>query len=61
MAFDETGWAEKQRYRLVYRNEPDDGAVHVVAVIAVGARERLAAYRAAAARVREEARRRLLE
>jgi hypothetical protein len=61
VAFDEAGWAEKPRYRLVYRNEPEDGSVHVVAVIAVAAREGLAAYRAAAARLRGEARRRLLE
>lgn len=61
VAFDEAGWDGKPRYRLVYRNEPDDGTVYVVAVIAVGEREELAAYRTAADRLRAEARRRLLE
>lgn len=61
IAFDEPGWDEKPRYRVVYRNEPDDGVVEVVAVIAVGLREGLAIYREAAARLREEMRRRLTE
>jgi hypothetical protein len=46
--FDREGWRGKPRYRLVYRNEPSDRAPHVVAVLAVGVRERLSAYRAAA-------------
>ncbi len=58
VAFDEPGWTRKPRYRVVYRNEPDDAVVEVVAVIAVGLRERLAAYRTAAARLRAERRRR---
>lgn len=45
--FDRQGWRGKPRYRLVYRNEPHDGAPHIVAVLAVGKRESLAAYRAA--------------
>ncbi len=59
VAFDEPGWAGKPRHRLVYRNRPDDAVVEVVQVVAVGFRERLAAYKAAAARLRAEARRRL--
>ena len=60
VAFDEPAWDDKPRYRLIYRNEPDDQVVEVVAVIAVGQRERLAAYREAASRLRAERRRRLL-
>lgn len=61
VAFDEPDWKEKPRYRVVYRNEPDDAVVEVVAVIAVGLRERLALYKETAARLREEMRRRLTE
>ena len=61
VAFDTADWTEKPRYRIVYRNEPDDGVVEVVAVIAVGLRERLAAYKEAAARLRAERRRRMLD
>ena len=53
--FDREGWRGKPRYRLVYRNEPSDGAPHIVAVLSVDVRERLRAYRAA---VRARARRR---
>jgi len=60
IAFDTPGWTDKPRYRVVYRNEPDDVIVEIVAVIAVGRRERLAAYREAAVRLRAERRRRLL-
>jgi hypothetical protein len=60
VGFDEPAWDDKPRYRVVYRNEPDDAVVEVVAVIAVGRRERLTAYRAAAARMRAERRRRLV-
>ncbi len=60
VAFDEPGWTDKPRYRVVYHNEPDDAVVEIVAVIAAGRRERLEAYRGAAARVRAERRRRLL-
>jgi len=49
----------KPRYRLVYRNEPGDGAPALVRVWSVGPRESLVAYARAAARVsRERARRR---
>ena len=60
VAFNEPGWTDKPRYRVVYRNEPDDAVVEIVAVIAVRRRERLAAYREAAVRLRAERRRRLL-
>lgn len=60
VAFDEAGWTDKPRYRVVYRNEPDGAVVEIVAVIAVGRRERLAAYREATARLRAERRRRLV-
>ncbi len=43
--FDEPEWGGKPRYRLVYRNEPSDGAHHVVAILAIGERESLRAYR----------------
>jgi len=42
--FDKQGHRGKPRYRLVYRNEPSDGAPHIVAVLSVGAREKLHAY-----------------
>lgn len=42
--FDRADHTGKPRYRLVYRNEPSDGAPHIVAVLAVGAREKLRAY-----------------
>lgn len=61
VSFDEPSWDDKPRYRLIYRNEPDDVVVEVVAVIAVGERERLAAYHDAASRLRAERRRRMLE
>jgi len=61
IAFDQPGWDDKPRFRVVYRNEPDDAVVEVVAVIVVGRRERLAAYREAAARLRAERRRRLID
>jgi hypothetical protein len=61
VVFDEAAWTPKPRFRVVYRNEPDDAVVEVIAVIAVGRRERLAAYRQAAARLRAERRRRLID
>lgn len=60
IAFDQPGCTDQPRYRVVYRNEPDDTVVEIVAVIAVGRRERLAGYRESAARLRAERRRRLL-
>lgn len=49
--FDLPGWAEKPRYRLVYRNEPGDGAVQTVAVLAIGRRDRMIAYAKASRRL----------
>jgi hypothetical protein len=40
-----------KRYRLVYRNEPSDGSVAVVAIIAIGKKDNLQAYRRAAVRL----------
>ena len=40
----------KPRFRLVYRNDPNDGSIAVVCVLAVGPRSDLDAYRRAAAR-----------
>ena len=59
VTFDEPAWAGKPRYRLVYRNLPDEATLEIVQVVAVGLRERLAVYKTAAARVRAELRRRL--
>jgi len=42
----------KPRYRLVYRNEPDEGAIAVICVLAVGERKQMAAYKQARARLR---------
>lgn len=51
IAFDAPGWNGGPRYRLVYRNEPEDGSPEIVRLIAVGTRESLSAYRAAATRI----------
>jgi Txe/YoeB family toxin of Txe-Axe toxin-antitoxin module len=51
LRFNIPSWKGKPRYRLVYRNEPDDGAPGVVRVWAVGPRADLVAYTRAAARV----------
>jgi hypothetical protein len=56
VAFDVPGHEGKPRYRIVYRNEPEDGAPAVVRLIAIGTRETLAAYRSAAARLGREQR-----
>ncbi len=57
--FDRDDWQGKPRYRLVYRNEPTDGAPSVVRVWSLGHREGLIAYTRAAARIaRERARKR---
>lgn len=54
--FDHPAWKNKPRFRLVYYNDPDDGSIAVVRVIAVGLRAQLSAYKAAAARLRRERR-----
>lgn len=51
--FDEPGWRGKPRYRLIYRNEPADGAPTVAVVLAIGRRDRMIAYAKAARRVKE--------
>ena len=51
--FDEPGWRGKPRYRLVYRNEPADGAPSASLIVAVGRRNRMIAYAKAARRVKE--------
>ena len=56
--FDVPGHTGKPRFRLVYRNDPFDGSIAVVTILAVGEREDLAAYRLAAARVGAETRQR---
>ena len=50
VAFDEPDWTGKPRYRFVFRNEPDDGAVARTTVLSIGPRDDLAAYRSAASR-----------
>jgi len=52
--FNREGWQGKPRYRLVYRNEPEDGSPGVVRVWSLGPREELIAYTRAAARITRE-------
>lgn len=42
---------ERPRYRLVYRNEPSDGSVAVLAILAIAERDNVIAYRLAQARL----------
>ena len=59
LRFDVPGWRGKPRYRIVYRNEPIDGAPGLVRVWAAGPRSGLVAYARAATRItRAEATRR---
>jgi hypothetical protein len=60
LRFDEPGWKGKPRFRLVYRNEPTDGAVGTIVVLAVEQRRKMIAYAQASSRLarREGARRR---
>lgn len=51
--FDEPGWHGKPRFRLVYRNEPADGAPAASLIVAIGRRDRMIAYAKAARRVKE--------
>lgn len=53
--FDEPAWKRKRRYRLVYRNEPSDGAPATSVILAIGRRDRMIAYAKAARRVKEQA------
>ena len=52
--FDVPGWKGKPRYRIVYRNEPLDGALGLVRVWAIGPRDKLIAYTRATARITRE-------
>lgn len=54
--FDRAGWKEKPRFRLIYRNEPSDGAPHIVAILAAAERKNLGAYRRAKPRIIERLR-----
>jgi|SRR6185312_4039252 len=49
--FDRDNWSGKPRFRLIYRNEPSDGAPHIVAVLAAAERANLGAYRRAKPRL----------
>jgi len=49
--FDVPSWKQKPRYRLVYRNEPTDGAPGLVRVWSIAARADLVAYARATSRV----------
>jgi mRNA-degrading endonuclease RelE of RelBE toxin-antitoxin system len=49
--FDRDGWTGKPRFRLIYRNEPSDGAPHIVAIVAAAERKDLGAYRRAKPRL----------
>ncbi len=51
ISFDVPSWRAKPRFRLVYRNDPSDGSVAVITVIAAGPRSDLEAYRRAASRL----------
>jgi hypothetical protein len=52
--FDREDWPGKPCYRIVYRNEPEDGAPGLVRVWSLGPREDLTAYARAAARIARE-------
>jgi len=49
--FDAPDHRGKPRYRLIYRNEPSDGAIGLMVVLAVGERRGMIAYAKAAARL----------
>jgi Txe/YoeB family toxin of Txe-Axe toxin-antitoxin module len=49
--FDLPSRKHKPRFRLVYRNDPSDGSIAVVTVLAVGPRSDLEAYRHVASRL----------
>jgi hypothetical protein len=50
--FDAPGRMDKPRYRLIYHNEPEEGAIAVVCVLAVGERKQMTAYKQARTRLR---------
>jgi hypothetical protein len=49
--FDRPGWTGKPRYRLIYRNEPTDGAVSTMVVLAIERRSNMIAYARASSRL----------
>jgi hypothetical protein len=49
--FDKPSWKDKPRYRFVYRNEPSDGAVVSMLVLAIGRRHNMIAYAQASGRL----------
>jgi hypothetical protein len=49
--FDKPTWKRKPRYRFVYRNEPSEGAVAKMVVLAIGRRDRMVAHAKASARL----------
>jgi hypothetical protein len=49
--FDKEGWKGKPRYRFVYRNEPSDGAVGSMVVLAIERRDNMIAYAQASSRL----------
>lgn len=51
IGFDTRKWRGKPRFRLVYRNEPSEGAVAAVVVLAIGRRDRMIAYSKASTRL----------
>lgn len=55
--FNAPGRKGKPRYRLVYRNEPGEGAIAVICVLAVGERKQMTAYKQARARLQARLRR----
>lgn len=50
--FDLEDWSDRPRYRLVYRNEPEDGSVATVVVLAVATRDQMVAYARASSRLK---------
>lgn len=54
--FDEPGWTGKPRYRLIYRNEPTDGAVGTMVVLAIEQRRNMIAYAQASRRLAQRER-----
>lgn len=51
--FDLPDWNDRPRFRLVYRNEPEDGAAGCICVLAIGKRADMIAYVRAAARLKK--------
>lgn len=49
--FDLPRYKGKKRFRLVYRNDPNDGSIAVVSVLVAAKRDNLAAYRLAMKRL----------